>query len=498
MTMGGFMTGSTAVARDGSFQRTLTTPKIVFLVVAAAAPMAAIVGTVPLAFALGDGAGFPALFVLAGLILLCFSTGYAAISRRVVDVGGFYTYISAGLGRPPAVGGGLIALIAYNASTIGLAGAFGYFVQLLAAAHGVHLAWEVWTGGGLVLMALLGYRQIDLSVKVLSLLMVCEMAFLAVLDAAVLHRHGRSALPTQSFDPHTVFGGGLGVGLMFAFICFIGFESAALYGEETRNPQRSVPLATYSSVVLIAVFYAATSWIAVGAIGPGQVAQTAGQQLGGLFIGLSGSYLGQTVTTVMQVMLCTSLFASMLAMHNAADRYLFVLGRDRILPGWLAEVHPRHRSPHRASLAQSALTVLVVAAFALAGLDPYLNLATTMIGIGTLAIIVLQAAAALSVIGFFRRRAGGHWWRTGVAPALGFLGLGVSAVLVVANFATIAGTTTTAVTSLPWLLVAAAVGGVSYALWLRARRPERYAVMAAAEERAREDAPGAAAQPAPR
>ena len=65
-----------------------------------------------------------------------------------------------------------------------------------------------------------------------------------------------AALPATSFNPHVVLSGAVGVAMMFAFTSFIGFESAALYGEETRNPKRSVPLATYISVVLIAVFYA--------------------------------------------------------------------------------------------------------------------------------------------------------------------------------------------------------------------------------------------------
>ena len=52
----------------------------------------------------------------------------------------------------------------------------------------------------------------------------------------------------------------MGIGLMFAFGSFVGFESAALYGEEARNPRRSVPLATYASVLVITVFYGLTSW----------------------------------------------------------------------------------------------------------------------------------------------------------------------------------------------------------------------------------------------
>ena len=133
---------------ETGLRRTLTTRKVVFLVVAAAAPLAAMVGTVPLAFALGNGPGVPGMFVFAGVVLLCFSVGYAAMSRQIVNAGGFYTYLACGIGRPPAVGGGLIAVVSYNAASIGLLGAFGYFFQLVAASLGVNLPWEAWTGPG--------------------------------------------------------------------------------------------------------------------------------------------------------------------------------------------------------------------------------------------------------------------------------------------------------------------------------------------------------------
>src|SRR5881394_2727914 len=83
--------------------RVLSTGRIVFLVVAAAAPMAAMVGTTPLALALGNGPALPAAYLIAGLTLICFAVGYAAMGRRVVNTGAFYTYVSHGLGKPPAV-----------------------------------------------------------------------------------------------------------------------------------------------------------------------------------------------------------------------------------------------------------------------------------------------------------------------------------------------------------------------------------------------------------
>jgi amino acid transporter len=484
----------TAAPGERGLRRSLDTPKIVALVIAAAAPMAAIVGTVPLAFAVGNGPGVPGLYATAGLILLCFSVGYAAMSRRIVNAGGFYTYISSGLGKPPAVAAGLIAVVAYNATCAGLVGAFGYFLHLgLAQQFHVRVPWPVWSAVAIAAVALLGYRQIDISARVLRILMAAEIGVLLVLDLFVIARRGLAAFPLTSLAPGTVFGGAVGVTLMFAFASFIGFESAALYGEEARNPRRSVPLATYSSVVIIAVFYTFTSWVTVGAIGVSRLRPVAKGALGNLFFNLSNRYADSLLTTVMQVLLITSLFAAILALHNASNRYMFVLGRERVLPGWLGHVHERHGSPYRASIAQTVITVAVVGAFAAAGLNPYLNLATAMIGLGTLGIITLQAGASLSVLGFFARRPDRHWWRTGLAPGLGTIGLAAGVVLLALNFRVLVGTGNAAVNALPALLPVLAVAGAGYALWLRSARPQRYAALATVTERP-EDAPAPAPQ----
>jgi amino acid transporter len=463
---------------DSQLRPTLSTTKVVFLVVAAAAPLAAVVGTVPLAFAIGDGAGVPAMFLFAGATLFCFSVGYAAMSRRIVNAGGFYTYLAHGLGRPAAVAGGAVAVVAYHAVEIGLAAAFGYFAQLVLAAFGVSVPWPVCSAVAVAAVGVLGYRQIDLSARVLSLLMAGEIGVLGVLDLGILGHHGMAALPATTFAPSTVLGAGAGVSMMFAFISFIGFESAALYGEETRDPKRSIPIATYVSVVLIAGFSAFTAWAAVGAVGAGRVRDVAAAQLGDLFFRISDANVGAPLTSVLQLLLVTSIFAAMLALHNAANRYTFVLGRERVLPGALGRVHARHGSPHRASVVQTVLTALVLAGFASAGLHPYTNIATTMLGLGTLGIIVLQAAAAVSVVAFFARRPDRHWWRTGLAPGLGAAGLIAAIWLVVANFAVLTGSSAPVITALPWLIPLVAVAGAGYASWLRIARSDRYAALA--------------------
>ena len=465
---------------DAVLRGALTTPKIVFLVVAAAAPLAAMIGVLPLALVLGAGAGTPATFVAAGLILLCFSAGYAAMSKRITNTGGFYTYVAAGLGKPPAIAAALIAVIAYNAVAVELVGAFGYFARLVVQVQlNVTLPWELYAGAAVLAVAVLGYRKVDLSARLLAALMVAELAILLVLDGGVLGHKGGSALPLASFAPHTVLAAGIGLGLMFAFQSFLGFESAALYGEEARNPSRSVPLATYVSVSLIMVFYGFTSWVVVGAVGAGNARTAAAQQLGNLLFAIDDQYVARAVTTVMMVAVCTSLFASLLAIHNAASRYMFALGRERVLPSWLGRAHGSHQSPSRASLVQTGVNVAVAGGFAVAGLDPYLNLATSMTGLGTLGIVILQAMAAIAVIGFFRRRPDRHWWKTGLAPLIGAAGLIAAIALILANYPSLTGVTNPVINSMPWLLAAAAVGGIGYALWLRHRRPDVYALIAA-------------------
>ncbi|WP_181796765.1 APC family permease [Streptomyces sp. WELS2] len=468
----------------------LTTPKIVFLVVAAAAPMAGVVGSVPLAFALGNGVGAPAAFLLSGATLLCFSVGYAALSRRITSAGGFYTYVVRGLGRPAGLPAGLIALLAYNATVTGVTGAFAYFADLVAASHGLHLSWQWWAVAGIAAMAFMGYHRIDLSARLLAVLMLCEVAVLLVVGFCVVARRGAAALPAASFAPHHVFASGLGVALMFALISYIGFEAAALYGEEARDPGRSVPLATYVSVVLITVFFALVSWVAVGGVGVDRLRPTARGELGDMFFRLAERYTGEAVTTVMQVLLCTSLFGAMLGLHNAANRYLYVLGRERVLPSWLGAVHPRHGAPHRAGLVQAGVTAAVCAVFAAVGLDPYTSLATTTLALGAVGLMALQGAVSVAVIAFFARRPGGHWWRCAVAPLLSLGGIGAELVLLLDNFPVVTGTHSALVNRLPWLLVAAVVWGVAQALYLRRRAPGRYAAIGGARDTAAATAPG--------
>lgn len=468
-------------------RKALSTSRIVFLVVAAAAPLAAMVGNMPLALGHGLGAATPAAFLFAGLTLLCFSIGYAAMSRRVVSTGAFYTYVAKGLGKPSGVAAAFTAMVAYVSYTVGLAAFLGYFINLVLSAVAIHVSWLAYAAGGIVIVAALGYRSIDLSSKVLGGLMAAEVAVLAVFDVAVLMAKGFHALPLQAFAPSAVLQPGLGVGLMVAFTSFIGFESAALYGEEAKEPTRSIPIATYVSVVLIGIFYLLTAWLTVGALGAALAGKAAADQGGALMINLIGGYAGPAMAGLVSVLVCTSLLASYLAIHNAAARYLFALSREKLLPPALGRFHPTRYAPANASLTVTVITAAAVAAFGLTGLDPYLSGVPALIGLGTLGIVFLQGFAAVAILAYlWRRRADGHGLAL-VAAALGAVGLAVATVVVGLNFNLLASTSLPITPWLPLVYVATVAVGVAFALWMRSARPKTYAVLAESHLRAESD-----------
>src|SRR6478736_2597879 len=98
---------------------------IVFLVVAAAAPLGVIGGVVPLGLASGNGAGFPATFIISTVILLFFAVGFTAMTPYVDEAGAFFSYVRKSLGLPTGIGIAFVAIVSYVALEAGVYGLLG-------------------------------------------------------------------------------------------------------------------------------------------------------------------------------------------------------------------------------------------------------------------------------------------------------------------------------------------------------------------------------------
>lgn len=241
---------------------------IVFFVVGAAAPLTGVVASFPLIIGSGNGIGIAGAFVVAALILLLFAVSYTAMSRHITNAGAFYTYVAQGLGRPFGLGAATLALFAYSAIQVGLYGAFGYFAgQLFSNRLGISLPWWVYAFVSMAACLVVGIQGINLGAKVLAVLLITETAIIVVLDGAILFSGGANGLSLAPFSPVETFSGAIGIGLIFAHVSFVGFEATTIYGEQARDPRRTVPRATYLAVTLMGVFYAITAWLVVSAVG---------------------------------------------------------------------------------------------------------------------------------------------------------------------------------------------------------------------------------------
>ncbi|MCQ4128280.1 APC family permease [Rhodococcus erythropolis] len=462
---------------DNRLVGNLSTFKIVTMVVAAAAPMGAVIGIIPISMAIGSGSVTPLIFIVTAALLLCFAVGYAAMSKRISASGGFYTYIAKGLGRPAAMAAAVIAICAYLALTLLLLAGVGNFGSTVAdRLTGNDVPWWIFAGIALAVVAVMGAREISVAGNVLAVLLGIEILAIVVLDVAIVSDKGLAAFPLAAMNPGDLFTvGSFGLGVMFAFTTFLGFESAAIYAEESQNPKRTIPRATYAAVLSIGMFYAITTWIMVGGIGTENVTDTASEKLSGLAFWLSSQYAFSALTTVMYITVLTSLLAAMIALHNATSRYIFSVGREgALLPTWFGVAHPKYDTPARASAVVTVITTTVTLGFAISGADPYLKMLTIMTGVGTLGIILLQGLTAAAIVAYFWRNSRSN---TGaiVGSAVGCVAFAIISVLIVNNFKTLVGTESNWINILPWGLLGAAVIGYFWGLWLRSNRPTAYA-----------------------
>ncbi|MFB8002723.1 APC family permease [Nocardia sp. NPDC056000] len=456
-------------ASPGGLRGSLGPGAIIFMVVAAAAPLTVIGGSAPIAMLIGNGAGFPAMFVVSAVVLLLFSVGLSAMSRHVPKAGAFFTYIGYGLGRPLGLGAAYLALLTYTTVQVAVYGFLGAALRRsVLDIGGPDLPWYAYALTVVAVVGTLGYRHIEFSSKVLGPLLIAEVGIVLLLGLVVVARGGAEGLSAQPFTPHLALSGSPGLGLMMALAGFIGFEATAIFRDEARDPARTIPRATYGAVISIGLFYTFGTWALVMAWGPDRVLDEAAQDPGGLIVRTAQEYLGTVGAVAINVLLLTSLFACVLSFHNVIARYQHSMGATNVLPGALARVHGRHSSPYLSSAVQTVTAATLIVVFALCGLDPELEVFTWFSGVASLGVALLMALTCAAVLVYFARtRADTRLWHTRIAPALGVVGLAVAAGLIVLNFRTLIGGSATLSTVLLLITFACPLAGIAQAYALR-------------------------------
>jgi amino acid transporter len=436
---------------------------IVFFVVAAAAPLVGMTGAVPFAIVLGNGAAVSGAYVAVGITLLLFSVGYATMSQHVTNTGAFFAYVGRGLGIATGVGSAFVSLVAYLAIQLAIYGFFGAVASAELGMHGITIDWYWLVLIAWALVTALSLFSVDVGAKVLGVFMTLEVLSLLVMAVAVFVVGGPEGVDVAaSFAPANIIAGGLagtaGIALAFAFASYIGFEATAIYGEESKDPKRTVPVATYVAVLLITALFGLVTFAIVTALGsstvvdevvarstvdgvpladPAAVVFSVAETYVGAWL---GEGVGSFVSSTMQWLVLSSLFAGLLAFQNSAARYFYSMGRAGVLPSALDRVNASG-SPQLASLLVSVITGIVVVVFVVAGLDPVVNMFAWFSGLAVVGIALVEALVCVAVIVYFRRsRVDTRVWHTLIAPALAFVGLVVGLYLLISRFGLLAGT----------------------------------------------------------
>ena len=245
---------------------------LVLTVLAFNAPLAVQAGYVPVVVGYGNGLGAPATYAAVGLLLVVFAVGLTAMARYMKSPGAFYSYITAGLGRPPGLGAAFVAFTGYtaiNISSYAYAGLIGSDL-VHNVFGGPELPWYLFALLNWLIASGFSLLKIDLSAKILGVAMALEIVVITVWNLAIFTDGGPQGIATESFTLSAFSSGSLPLALLFGVLCVTGFEAVAVFREEAHDPIKTIPRATYISVALLAGMYMIGAIALITAYGEGQ------------------------------------------------------------------------------------------------------------------------------------------------------------------------------------------------------------------------------------
>jgi amino acid transporter len=449
---------------------------------------------VPFATGFGTGLYTPAAFLLATIILTIFSVGYVAMARKIRATGGFYTFISHGLGREMGLATGITGAVSYSLFEVSLLGGFAYFAATnFNDWFGWHIPWIAFALFAALLISVLCYFHVELSVKVLGFALIGEVIILAIFDLVVFGSGGSNAdgIQLESLnmfkltDPSGIAGSAslaAGVGLFLAFWSWVGFEAIPNYAEESKDPVRIVPRGTLISVIGLGIGYVITSLAFVSAFPANELIKTAGDANNPPFFLAMQQYGNTFLKDVMQVLILTGSFACAMAFHNVTMRYFYAMGREGILPRSLGKTHPHYKSPYVASITQTVVALVLVLAWGIgsgfsfgdAADTAYVRIYTMMAVQGVVWLLAIQAVCALAVLLWHRRHKHPDSWLIVVlCPIIAIVGQVFAIYLLFKNIDTLAGTIGY-VDLIKWIAIAGVVVGLGYAFALKRTNRKKF------------------------
>jgi amino acid transporter len=412
-------------------RKRLTKGAIFVIIIGGVAPSTVSSGIFPSLFGLTGITQLPLMLLIGAALLMLVSVGYVAMSGRVRHTGAFYAFIAKGLLKPLGVAAGYVSVATYVMLHAALYGAVGFTAAQMMSKY-VNWPWWVWSAIVLGIVAFgVGPRGVQLSKNVMLVLVTIEIVVLILLSLSGLLHPAHGYALHASFSPVGLTWTAASLSLVGVWLSFTGFEQGAIHSETAVDHVHTVRWATFLALIGMAGVYTLNAFAQVVHYGPGQVAAV------GLANGPETMFqLGNPLLAQFgRVSYLTSLIAAILAFHFAGAHYFFALGRERVLPLWMANSGPN--GPRAGSYIQSACAAVIIAVFAVTHGDPQLLLFFGLGTLGGLSIMLLITVTMAAVIGFYLRNPDfrtENWFVRVGAPLLSLLILVPTDVVAVTNF----------------------------------------------------------------
>jgi amino acid transporter len=310
------------------------------------------------------GVTAPLAYVLGVCIVLMLGSTLVQLSKHMSSAGGYYTFVSRAIN--PRVGFMTAWMyVFYNPVCAGpIYAYFGYLLEQELKTHYNINAPYLWWLTLIVFapfVAFLAWRGLAVSVRVLVGLGLLEMAIVFALALSGFISPGPGGDNLSSWVPsHSLSGEGFALAVVFSLQALTGWEAAAPLAEETSNPRRNIPRATMISIIALGIFLVVVYWGQIIGWGTSILTGKAANTLVNS-PDLPGLAIAHRLWGAAWVIVLLAMFSSTLAVcqacNNVSTRIWFKMGETGTLPGWFAKVHPVHRTPTNAILANLALSL---------------------------------------------------------------------------------------------------------------------------------------------
>src|SRR5690242_11413498 len=350
------------------------------------------------------GIAAPFAYLIAGVGSLCLGSVIIRFTRRMASAGGLYTYISRGLNPSAGFLGGWLygGGFAVGISFVLVIGSF--FMSVAMNGHtGLHWGWFPWFFVFLGGLALLAFLDIRVSTRIQLIAAAVGVGAILLLALVIAFKGGDSGFTFQPLNPGKATStSNLFLAVVLTFTGFIGFEAAAVLGEETADPLRAIPKAILTAVLVAIVYYVFATWMMAVGYGTGNAAKW-GQGPAALDT-LATRYVGNWLAVVIDFSVAASGFIAALGGLHLTSRTLFAMGREGGLPRFFAWTHPRFRTPWTGIAFALVVTLLLGTLFA-HHYDP-ITYFIWMATCATIGILITYILIALAGIIFFARDRG--------------------------------------------------------------------------------------------